>query len=150
MFERFSEDARRAVVNAQTEAREAGHRVIGTEHLLLGLYAEPGGSGARSLREHGLAAPALREAVGRTSVLSAAPARRRARISAHIPFSRPAKKALRLSLRAARTADQRTIHSGHVLLGILATPGAGASRILADAGVDIGALRTTTRDLLEP
>ncbi|MFC4565115.1 Clp protease N-terminal domain-containing protein [Nocardiopsis mangrovi] len=149
MFERFTDDARRVVVSAQAEARQAGHRGIGTEHLLLGLFTGPDGSGARSLREHGLAAPALREAVGRTAAL-AGPARRRVWTGGHVPFSGPAKRALRLSLRAALAADHRTIHSGHVLLGILATPGAGAARIVADAGVDIDALRSTARGLLEP
>ncbi len=36
MFERFTDSAREAVVQAQVEARGLGHRYIGTEHLLLG------------------------------------------------------------------------------------------------------------------
>ncbi len=35
MFERFTEDARQLVVQAQAEARDLGHGRIGTEHLLL-------------------------------------------------------------------------------------------------------------------
>ena len=37
MFERFTEDARQVVVQAQEEARRLHSRHIGTEHLLLGL-----------------------------------------------------------------------------------------------------------------
>src|SRR3712207_4819622 len=37
MFERFSERARQAIVEASEGARELGHPVIAPEHLLLGL-----------------------------------------------------------------------------------------------------------------
>jgi ATP-dependent Clp protease ATP-binding subunit ClpA len=41
VFERFNDDARRAVVLAQGEARRLRHGYIGTEHLLLGLLGKP-------------------------------------------------------------------------------------------------------------
>jgi ATP-dependent Clp protease ATP-binding subunit ClpA len=43
MFERFTEQAREAVVRAQSEARLLRHHYIGTEHLLLGLAHEDEG-----------------------------------------------------------------------------------------------------------
>jgi ATP-dependent Clp protease ATP-binding subunit ClpA len=46
MFERFCQDARRAVVRAREEAAAAGHGEIGCEHLLLGLLATPGPAAA--------------------------------------------------------------------------------------------------------
>jgi ATP-dependent Clp protease ATP-binding subunit ClpA len=49
MFERFSHEARQAVVQAQDEARALGHDYLGTEHLLLGALAEPSGAGRRLL-----------------------------------------------------------------------------------------------------
>ena len=47
MFERFTTEARTAVVRAQTEARSLGHGWIGTEHLLLALLADGDGRAAR-------------------------------------------------------------------------------------------------------
>ena len=41
MFERFTKRARTVVVHAQEIARERRSPSIGTEHLLLGLYAVP-------------------------------------------------------------------------------------------------------------
>ena len=41
MFERFTGDARQAVVLAQEWSRKLGHGHIGTEHLLLALLTEP-------------------------------------------------------------------------------------------------------------
>ncbi|GFP24510.1 ATP-dependent Clp protease ATP-binding subunit ClpC, partial [Candidatus Hakubella thermalkaliphila] len=37
MFERFTERARKVIVQAQEEARKLNQNYIGTEHLLLGL-----------------------------------------------------------------------------------------------------------------
>jgi ATP-dependent Clp protease ATP-binding subunit ClpA len=42
MFERFTQGARKATVDAQAAARRLGHGHIGTEHLLLGLLATDG------------------------------------------------------------------------------------------------------------
>ncbi|MEY2534116.1 MAG: hypothetical protein QOF29_2026 [bacterium] len=49
MFERFTDDARAVVVAAQAEARALGHGWIGTEHLLLGMLADPEARAARPL-----------------------------------------------------------------------------------------------------
>jgi len=46
MFERFTKAARAVVIDAQAQARELGHRPIGTEHTLLALLtAGTGGPG---------------------------------------------------------------------------------------------------------
>jgi ATP-dependent Clp protease ATP-binding subunit ClpA len=64
MFERFTTDAREAVVQAQVEARGLGHGFIGTEHLLLGLAGgSPDDLAAAVLRGEGLSVPRIREEV---------------------------------------------------------------------------------------
>lgn len=65
MFERFTEGARRAVVQAQPEAGALGHDYIGTEHLLIGLSAEGAGIAAVVLAELGVSAGAVRSEVAR-------------------------------------------------------------------------------------
>jgi ATP-dependent Clp protease ATP-binding subunit ClpA len=59
MFERFRQDARRAVVRAHEEAAAAGQGEIGCEHLLLGLLAGPGPAAA-AMTAAGLELTALR------------------------------------------------------------------------------------------
>jgi ATP-dependent Clp protease ATP-binding subunit ClpA len=49
MFERFTDQAHRAVVLAQQEARMLNHNWIGTEHILLGLIREGDGVTAQVL-----------------------------------------------------------------------------------------------------
>src|ERR1700749_1727994 len=63
MFERFTEDARSAVVRAQTEARSLGHGWIGTEHLLLAVLADEASGVTAALRTLGLDAARVREQV---------------------------------------------------------------------------------------
>jgi ATP-dependent Clp protease ATP-binding subunit ClpA len=64
MFERFTEDARQAVVLAQEEAAALHHGWIGTEHVLLGVLRGDG-DGARLLAGFGVDAAAVREDVVR-------------------------------------------------------------------------------------
>ena len=54
MFERFTKDARAAVVMAQEEARSLRHDHVGTEHVLLGALMVSTGPGVRALRGLGL------------------------------------------------------------------------------------------------
>ncbi|MFI1992847.1 Clp protease N-terminal domain-containing protein [Actinoplanes sp. NPDC020271] len=62
MFERFTQGARAVVVGAKDEARELGHPVIGTEHLLLALLTVDSGAGV-VLRQAGVDREAVRAAV---------------------------------------------------------------------------------------
>src|SRR6266516_1672615 len=68
MFERFTEPARQVVVRAQEEARSFGHPWLGTEHLLLGMLAEPRAPGVSVLTDLGVTVAtgraALRQIVG--------------------------------------------------------------------------------------
>jgi ATP-dependent Clp protease ATP-binding subunit ClpA len=64
MFERFTDDARRAVVLAQEEAVALRHGWIGTEHVLLGVL-RTGGDGARLLAGFGVDDAGVREDVVR-------------------------------------------------------------------------------------
>jgi ATP-dependent Clp protease ATP-binding subunit ClpA len=53
MFERFTHDARSAVVQAQEHARRLGHHYIGCEHLLLAAASADAPASA-AVREHGV------------------------------------------------------------------------------------------------
>lgn len=66
MFERFTDEARQLVHQAQAEARRLGHPRTGTEHLLLGLLADPESSAAKALRgiDHAQAEVAIETALG--------------------------------------------------------------------------------------
>jgi ATP-dependent Clp protease ATP-binding subunit ClpA len=63
MFERFTAEARTAVVRAQSEARSLGHGWIGTEHLLLAVLADEGSGVTAALHGLGLDADRVRQQV---------------------------------------------------------------------------------------
>ncbi|RKS74371.1 ClpA/ClpB-like protein [Actinomadura pelletieri DSM 43383] len=169
MFERFTDGARRIVVDAQAEARELRHHHIGTEHLLLSLLND-GGPIARTTAEHGLDGAAVRARLARTNedpldpealstlgidldAVRAAtertfgpgaldrPAGERRGPRRHLPFTPSAKKSLELSLRHAIRLKQKEIHEGHILLGVLHDDAFMSVRIATEAGVDVDALR---------
>jgi ATP-dependent Clp protease ATP-binding subunit ClpA len=58
MFERFSDNARAAVIHAEDHARGLGHRYIGCEHLLLAV-ASTGEPASAVLRERGVTPEAV-------------------------------------------------------------------------------------------
>jgi ATP-dependent Clp protease ATP-binding subunit ClpA len=65
VFERFTEQAREAVVLAQVEARGLRHAYLGTEHLLLGVAEVPDGIAARVLLRLPLESPTIRAEIVR-------------------------------------------------------------------------------------
>jgi ATP-dependent Clp protease ATP-binding subunit ClpA len=60
---RFSPSAAAAMEMAVSEATALGHNYVGTEHMLIGLAAEPDGVAGRALRAAGTDAKAVRRAV---------------------------------------------------------------------------------------
>ena len=167
MFERFTKEARATVIAAQQVARDAGSRTVDTRHVLVAL-AESTGPASRALDAVGvdrddmttrlrddLRAGGLdRDALAALGVdLDAVRERADAvfgpgaldtagRSPGHIPFGSDAKKSLQLALREAIRLGRRTIDGGHLLLGMLRADSP-AREALADAGVDVDALRRT-------
>jgi Clp amino terminal domain, pathogenicity island component len=72
MFQRFDDDARAVLAAARDEARALGHRLVGTEHVLLGLTAVPGPV-ARLLAGHGVTPGPVRGGVAARLVRDASP-----------------------------------------------------------------------------
>ncbi|MFE9453896.1 Clp protease N-terminal domain-containing protein [Streptomyces sp. NPDC006739] len=70
MFERFTPDARTAVVHAQEHARRLGHQHLGCEHLLLAVVATDQPAGA-ALRERGVTPERVEEEIVRQVGLGA-------------------------------------------------------------------------------
>ncbi|BCY13788.1 Clp protease N-terminal domain-containing protein [Actinoplanes sp. L3-i22] len=64
MFERFTQGARAVVTGAQQEARDLGHSVIGTEHVLLAVLTRENGA-AVVLHEAGVEGEPVRDAIVR-------------------------------------------------------------------------------------
>ncbi|HEX9089553.1 MAG TPA: Clp protease N-terminal domain-containing protein [Arthrobacter sp.] len=113
MFERFTADARQAVVLAQEEARALSHNYVGTEHLLLALTRDSGIAG-RALTGLDVTRDAVREQV--MTIIGPgfnAP-------MGHIPFTPDAKKVLELAFIMALNIGHNYIGAEHLGLALCA------------------------------
>lgn len=145
MFERFTDRARRVVVQAQEEARRLDHDYIRTEHILLGLVHESiGGVAAQALESLGISREAVRqrveEAIGRGE--AGAP-------SGHIPFTPQAKQLLELSLRESRHLGHSYVGTEHILLGVISQGEGVASQVLTGLDADLDGVREQVVRLLD-
>lgn len=132
MFERFTDRARRAVVEAQNASREMLHDYIGTEHLLFGILRDSESEGAKVLNALGVT---IEEATART-VKHVRGAARHTTPPAHVLFTPRAKKALEVALREALALGVNYIATEHILLGILRDDESVGSVVLKEFGVD--------------
>jgi len=161
MFERFTQSARDAVIQAETEAGELGDDEVGTQHVLLGVLWNADGVGKKLLDDAGLGYRTVRQQLEDTSNEVDAEAlrglgidlnavRRRAESvfgrgaldrgtrrtrGGHIRFGKDAKKTLELALREAIHLSQNSISADYVLLGLTRLPDSPAGRLIAAQGV---------------
>jgi len=142
MFERFTARARRAVVNAQQEARELSHNYIGTEHLLLGLMREPESVAARALQELKISQDTVREHVIQIVGRGQQPP------SGHVPFTPRAKKVLELSLREALQLSHNYIGTEHILLGLIREGEGVAAQVLVKLGGNLAVVREKVIEII--
>ncbi len=137
MFERYTEQARQAIVLAQEEARLMQHSHIGTEHLLLGIARLEDDAAAQALRKLGLDLQRTR-----AEVVRHVPVGERTE-SGQIPFTAAATGALEVALREALGLGHDAVTPGHLLLGVLRQADGVARRILVEAGGDVHTVRET-------
>jgi hypothetical protein len=135
-LERFTERARRAVDAAAVAARDLRHNFVGTEHLLLGLFAQPEGLAARALAEAGVDRKAV-EAM----VLEVVP--RGGEPMLDNPLYTPrASLALQGALEEALRLGHNYIGTEHILLGLVRDRDALSARALKELGVSVESIRS--------
>jgi hypothetical protein len=135
-LERFTERARRAVDAASTAARGLGHNFVGTEHLLLGLFAQPEGFAARALAEAGVDRSAVE-----AKVLEAVPRGSEPLLDSPL-YTPRASLALQGALEEALRLGHNYIGTEHILLGLVRDRDALAARALKDLDVNMESIRT--------
>ncbi|MEU9188016.1 Clp protease N-terminal domain-containing protein [Streptomyces sp. NPDC048484] len=140
-FSRYTPRARNVVVGSQNEARTADNDQIRTEHLILGLLAEPDGLGAKAITAQGVTLDAVREAA------TAALPPRSENMPALVPFDGGAKKVLELTFREALRLGHNYIGTEHILLALLEHEA--GTGVLSGLGVDKTATEANVAEELE-
>ena len=152
---RFAVDARETVLRAAVaEAARRGDPYLGTEHLLLGLLADPNGVAVRALgvdvdegraaldRLDGEALGSIGIDPGLTVPGTGAPRRSRP------PFTDGLRQALRRAVDGTTGGGERRITDRHLLLGIVSgEPPDAAALLLRALGCDPAAIRESLRSM---
>ena len=126
-FDKFTKEAKRALIVAQDQAREAGLSYVGTEHILLGILTQPESLGASVLRGFGVTAENVKlvlQTVGRT------PANRPADSSESGSLSGFAKKVIEDAIRTAYRFNHSAVGTEHLLHAIVSQENTAATVIL--------------------
>ena len=135
MFERFTKEARRAIVQAKDAAQNLKQYYVGTEHLLLGLLNDSDGIVVELLSDVDVAAADVRDAIyDLIPIESDMP-------TDEIPFTPRAKEVLELSFEEALQFGHSYIGPEHILLALLREGEGIAAHVLQDFGVDLIVLR---------
>jgi len=142
MFERFTDEARRALFFARFEVSELGGPAIETEHFLLGILRADQGP-----------APGLFAAAGfsyseaRAAIQAHQGTRERLSTSFEIPFTDEAKRVLERAREEADRLDHPHIGNEHMLLGILREESSFAASLLRSRGLNVESVREHVRNV---
>jgi hypothetical protein len=128
-MDRFTDRAKVVVLKAQNEARDRGHREVGSVHLVLGLLAEWEGFAGRAIEASGATREAVAAAVAAALPASGGP------VARHIPFSAGLKKVHELVVRESLRLGHNYVGTEHILLGLLEAEEEPGARLLTDLGV---------------
>ena len=142
MFEKFTEKAKRILFLARYEASQQGSKVIGAEHLLLGLLKE-GEETTRELFTRGNVSMELLQA----ELERRGPIKEKLSTSVEIPFSDESKRSLQYAEEEAERLMHPHIGTEHILLGLLRLEDSVAGRLLADRGLRLFAVREDAVDI---
>jgi ATP-dependent Clp protease ATP-binding subunit ClpC len=128
-FNRFTQQGKKSIDLALDSAKNLGHKVVGSEHILLGLIRENEGVAAKVLIKLGLSEEYLKEEIvqikGKGEV-----------ISGDITLSPRSKQILELSGMFANKLKTNYIGTEHILLAIVQEGDGLAMKILNSLGVD--------------
>ncbi|BAU67231.1 ATPase AAA-2 domain protein [Stanieria sp. NIES-3757] len=145
MFEYFNDKAIKSIILAQEEAKNTGHNLVGSEHLLLGVIGEGTSIAATVLADKGINVNQTRKVIeqytGRGSGFS----------PANLPFTPKVKSIFEQAFVEARQLDRKNITPAHILLAIAKDSDSVAAKVLIQQGIKLNQLRTDLlKKLAEP
>ncbi len=126
-FDKFTKEAKRALVVAQNQAREAGLSYVGTEHILLGILTQPESLGASVLLGFGVTAENVKlvlQTVGRAQSSRAADSAEAGSLSGF------AKKVIEDAIRTAYRFNHSAVGTEHLLYALVSQENTAAAVIL--------------------
>jgi len=143
MFDRYTEQARRALFFARFEVSQLGGTAIEPEHILLGLLRERKGLVARMFEQRGVSAAALS-----VEVVDRHEHGERISTSIEIPFSSGTRLVLEYAADEADRLGHSYIGTEHLLLGVLREERSMGAELLVQHGLGLDEVRKAVVELL--
>ena len=132
-FDRFTDNARKSLENAEAIASQMGSSYVGTEHILLGVLQQDSSIGAKMLKQAGVTFEKAQLVLSFSQQLGS---------GSYKGASETAKRTLTYSLRVAKEFGQPYCGTEHILYAILSEKSARAISLLKnDLQVDPGTIR---------
>jgi hypothetical protein len=138
----FGPDAQAVFAQAVAEARQFGHRYVGTEHLLLALFSERAGLAANCLARLGISRQRVEERVIELIGGGDTPP------DSSLGITPRTKRVFERARREAHRLGHRCPQPEHLLLALYAIPDAVAVDILTVSGASEQRTRATLAELL--
>jgi ATP-dependent Clp protease ATP-binding subunit ClpC len=139
-FDRFTENAKRSLENAEVIATQMGSSYVGTEHILLGVLQQDTSIGAKILKNVGVTFEKAQLVLSFSQQLAG---------GGYKGASETAKRTLTYSLRVAKEFGQPYCGTEHILFAILSEKSARAISLLKnDLQVDPSVIRAELENYL--
>ncbi len=139
-FDRFTENAKHSLENAEHIATEMGSSYVGTEHILLGVLQQETSIGAKILKNVGVTFDKAQLVLSFSQQLAA---------GGYKGASETAKRTLTYSLRVAKEFGQPYCGTEHILFAIMSEKSARAISLLKnDLQIDPTVIRTELENYL--
>lgn len=143
-FERFSAGAQNMLKNAQSEATSAGLNYIGTEHLLLAAFADPGAQASQILAAIGISESAVRATLSRMTSGKKPPAAEQI-----VPTAR-VKTVIELAFKLCGAAGDPRVSTGHILLAMATEKEGIGAKVMAELGATPERVEDALEAIQEP
>ena len=142
MKETFTNRAKKALQNAQNEAKLLRHRTVGTEHLLLGLITEQDGIAGKTLRETSLTADNVRDEI--EHLVDYGPISKDNDFTHEdviLPYSPRSRQVMAYAADEARRLNSPLVGTEHILLGLLRDENILSSQIMKNLNLSLSQVR---------
>jgi ATP-dependent Clp protease ATP-binding subunit ClpC len=140
-FDRFSENAKLALVNAQELARSSGSGVVDSDHLLLGVLLVKNSAATDLLASLNIDFEKAKKNSDSISGLSGV-----ARIGG---LSEDTQRILELGIGTASQFDSPYVGTEHMLYGTILLPNSRGTRVLMSVGADLQYLKNELEDIFQ-
>ena len=143
---RFTPSAQQVLGLARREAKELGHNVIDSKHVLLGLLKQGRGPAAVTLQKLGITYALVRKQI----TLSGENPESDTQVDGDLPWSQEARQVFEAAYKEARMLSFDYVGTDHLLLGIIKNPNCQAVKILKALDIDSDNIRADLIKALDP